>query len=60
MMELFDMGKYNFYVWTSIGIFVVALLVDYIGLKNKSKQVKRLIHSKQLKAKAQQRNNGDS
>ena len=60
MMELFDMGKYNFYVWTSIGIFVVALLVDYVGLKTKSKQFKRLIHSKQLKAKAQQRNNGDS
>lgn len=60
MMEIFDMGKYDFYVWTSIGIFIFALLVDFIGLKSKSKQIKRLIHAKQLKTKTTQRKPGES
>jgi len=58
MMDLFDMGKYDFYVWTSIGIFIFALLADFFSLKTKSKQIKRLIHAKQLKSK--QRKSGDT
>ncbi|MGJ8664416.1 MAG: heme exporter protein CcmD [Marinicella sp.] len=60
MMELFDMGKYDFYVWTSIGIFVVALVADFISLKSKSKQIKRQIHSKHLKTQATQRHSGEN
>ena len=60
MMELFDMGKYDFYVWTSIGIFVFALLADFVSVKTKSKQIKRLIHSKQLKMKNSQRKSGEN
>ncbi len=46
MMELFDMGKYDFYVWGSIGVFVVALLLDLVTANSSQKQV-----VKQIKAK---------
>ena len=46
MMELFDMGKYDFYVWGSIGVFVIALLLDLVTAKGSQKQV-----VKQIKAK---------
>ncbi|TDR16329.1 heme exporter protein CcmD [Marinicella litoralis] len=58
MMELFDMGKYDFYVWTSIGVFIFALLADFVSLKSQSKKIKRLIHAKQLKT--QQKHSGDN
>jgi heme exporter protein CcmD len=51
MMELFDMGKYDFYVWGSIGVFFVALIVDYLSIKSKAKHIKRLIKSKGQKVK---------
>ena len=60
MMEIFDMGKYDFYVWTSMGVFIIALLADFVSLKAKSKQVKRLIHAKQLKLRTKQRTSGES
>lgn len=50
MMELFDMGKYDFYVWTSVAVFIFALLVDFINLKAKNKHLKRMIQTKQIKA----------
>lgn len=46
MMELFDMGKYDFYVWGSIGVFVVSILLDLITAKKSKNQV-----FKQIKAK---------
>ncbi|MCX7554514.1 heme exporter protein CcmD [Marinicella sp. S1101] len=46
MMELFDMGKYDFFVWGSIGVFVVALVLDLSTAKSSQKQV-----IKQIKAK---------
>lgn len=46
MMALFDMGKYDFYVWTSIGIFAIALLADYVSIQSKSKQLKKQIKAK--------------
>lgn len=46
MMELLDMGKYNFYVWGSIGVFVAALLFDFVSAKLGNKQIKRQIKAK--------------
>ncbi len=46
MMELFDMGKYDFYVWSSIGVFVLALVIDFISIKSKQKHLKRQIKAK--------------
>jgi len=49
MMELFDMGKYNFYVWGSIGIFVLALVVDFIGASSKHRKIKKQIKAQNRK-----------
>ena len=57
MMELFDMGKYDFYVWSSIGVFIFAILVDYISIRSKQKQLKRLIKAKAVKNKHRQAQN---
>ncbi|MFC3195901.1 heme exporter protein CcmD [Marinicella sediminis] len=46
MMEWFDMGKYDFYVWTSIGVFAVAMLADYVSVRNRAKHIKRQIKAK--------------
>jgi heme exporter protein CcmD len=46
MMELFDMGKYDFYVWTSMAVFAVAMVADFISVKSKAKHVKRHIKVK--------------
>jgi heme exporter protein CcmD len=46
MMELFDMGKYDFYVWTSIAVFVVAMVADFISVKSKASQIKKQIKAK--------------
>lgn len=51
MMEWFDMGKYDFFVWGSIFVFMFALLVDFISVKISKKHIKRLIvtkHKRQL------------
>jgi heme exporter protein CcmD len=45
MNEFLNMGGYAFYVWSSIGVFVVAMLIDFIGLRMKEKTVKRNIKS---------------
>ncbi|MCF6318394.1 MAG: heme exporter protein CcmD [Proteobacteria bacterium] len=45
MNEFFYMGGYAFYVWNSVGLFIVAMLIDYIGLSMKEKTVKRNIKS---------------
>lgn len=45
MSEFLNMGGYAFYVWSSMGIFVGALLIDYISLGSKEKSVKRNIKS---------------
>lgn len=46
MMDLFDMGKYDFYVWGSIGVFVISILLDLITATSSQKQA-----IKQIKAK---------
>ncbi|MCB1583033.1 MAG: heme exporter protein CcmD [Xanthomonadales bacterium] len=51
MIEIFDMGKYDFYVWGSIGVFFFALLADYISVKAKSNHIKRLIKTKSRKTR---------
>ncbi len=45
MMELFDMGKYDFFVWGSIGVFIVALVVDFISANNRHKNIKKQINA---------------
>ena len=45
MNEFLNMGGYAVYVWPSIGLFVVAMLVDFISLGMKEKSVKRNIKS---------------
>ncbi len=45
MSEFFNMGGYAFYVWTSIGLFFLAMLIDFISLRMKEKSVKRNIQS---------------
>jgi len=43
MKEFLYMGGYAFYVWSSIGLFFVAMIVDFISLNSTEKSVKRNI-----------------
>ena len=45
MNDFFSMGGYAFYVWSSIGLFIAALLIDFIGLKSNEKKLIRMIKS---------------
>ena len=55
MMELFDMGKYNFFVWTSIGLFLVALLADYFSASKQLKKIKKQIKAQNRKTNARRK-----
>lgn len=57
MMEWFDMGKYDFFVWTSIGVFVVALLVDALNIRLQRQQLHRTIKSSAKRKQARQPSN---
>jgi heme exporter protein CcmD len=39
------MGGYAFYVWTSLGVFFAAMLIDFISLNLNEKSIKRQIKS---------------
>lgn len=41
MADLFSMGGYGFYVWTSYGVFVAMLTWDFIVPRIKMKQAMR-------------------
>jgi len=56
MMEWFDMGKYDFYVWTSIGVFVVGLLLDYINCNRQHKALRKNILAKQQRKQQRSQN----
>ena len=45
MNEFLNMGGYAFYVWSSIGFFLIAMVIDFISLSLKEKSVKRNIFS---------------
>jgi heme exporter protein CcmD len=45
MNEFLNMGGYAFYVWSSIGLFLIAMVIDLFSLKSKEKTVKRNIRS---------------
>jgi heme exporter protein CcmD len=45
MNEFLNMGGYAFYVWSSIGFFIAAMIIDFASLKIKEKTVKRTIIS---------------
>ncbi len=51
MIEFLNMGGYAFYVWSSIGLFIAAILFDIVSLNMSEKRVKRNIKS-MLKRKA--------
>jgi len=45
MSGFFNMGGYAIYVWPAIGVFLLAMLVDFISLRTQEKKVKRIIKS---------------
>jgi heme exporter protein D len=45
MSAFFNMGGYAFYVWSSIGLFFLAMIIDLVSLKLKDKAVKRNIRA---------------
>ncbi len=49
MIEMLDMGKYDFFVWSSIGIFLAALLIDFLSASGKQKQLKKQIKAQNRK-----------
>lgn len=53
IIELFDMGKYDFFVWSSIGIFVAALFIDFLSAMSQNKKVKNNIKAKVKRSEAQ-------
>jgi len=46
MFTLLDMGKYNFFVWSSMAIFGVMMLVDFISIHRQRKQIERQIKAR--------------
>lgn len=44
-LDFLDMGGYAFYVWSSIGLFLAAMVFDLVSLNMKEKAVKRKIRS---------------
>lgn len=46
MLELFDMGKYNFFVWSSIALFIMMIAVDLGSVWQQRKQITRRIKAR--------------
>lgn len=55
MNEFLNMGGYAFYVWSSIGLFIFAMIFDFFSLQNSEKKIKRNIKSL-MKRKASKNN----
>ncbi|MCX7543961.1 heme exporter protein CcmD [Marinicella gelatinilytica] len=47
MLTLFDMGKYNFFVWSSMALFGLMLTVDLISIHRQKRSIQRQIKSRQ-------------
>ena len=45
-MSIFDMGEYNFYVWTSVFISFLALFLAYYDALKKHKDVVEMIKNR--------------
>jgi heme exporter protein CcmD len=45
-MSVFDMGEYNFYVWTSVFISSLALFLAYYDALRKHKNVVEMIKNR--------------
>jgi len=60
MMELFDMGKYDFFVWTSMAVFIVALLIDALNIKSQRRHLHRSIRAAAKKQQARKQPPTDS
>lgn len=56
MKEFLNMSGYAFYVWTSLGVFLIAITIDILQLRHKEKTVKRTIKAF-LKRKKNRRSN---
>ncbi len=46
MVEWFDMGGYEYFVWGSMLCFFVVMLADGLSLRSKKKQAERLVFSR--------------
>jgi len=46
MLELFDMGKYNFFVWSSISLFILMIAVDLGSVWKQRKQITRRVKAR--------------
>jgi len=44
-MSIFDMGDYNFYVWSSLFISILALFLAYFDAKKKHKDATGIIRN---------------
>jgi|GEM_PF-891631 len=53
MVEMLDMGKYDFYVWGSVGIFIVAVLIDFISASQQHNNIKKQIKAQIKRTNAQ-------
>ncbi len=52
MSEFLAMGGYGFYVWSSIGGFVLLLVLDWLTIRAQKSRVKRLLMSLRRKHKS--------
>lgn len=52
MFELFDMGKYNFFVWTSIALFFIMIALDLATVWGQRKHLNRRIKARQRRHKS--------
>jgi len=47
MLTLLDMGKYNFFVWSSMALFGLMLTVDLVSIHRHRRQIARQIKARQ-------------
>lgn len=47
MLTLLDMGKYNFFVWSSMALFGLMLTVDLVSIHRQRKQIERQVKARQ-------------
>lgn len=56
MSELFDMGKYGFYVWTSYALFALMLVWDLLLPRLRMKRVLREVEQRRQREDARRSN----
>ncbi len=46
MLTILDMGKYNFFVWSSMALFAVMLTVDFISIHRQKRHIERQVKAR--------------